>query len=263
MAGVRILMGGYAECRPENWCRREWTLEPYAKVWIPVAGEAVYRSRTRTVRVLPDRFYFFTPHQVERHECREKLDCHWMHFTIDSPLLDQRFARLHAVEEWPVGAWSAWKPVYERMRELSGPYGEEFELRLQALALAILAEVSVRHPLPEGQDARMRERFAPALAFMDAEFRRNPPLAEVAAKAGLSAAHFHRAFTAAFRVSPHAYLLRRRMDLAQQLLARTGNAVRDIAAACGYDDQFYFSRVFKRWSRLSPEKYRASRSASP
>jgi AraC-like DNA-binding protein len=263
MAAVSILIGGYAECRPASWNRAEWTLEPYAKVWIPVAGEAVYRSRTRTVRIVPGRFYFFTPHQVERHECREQLDCHWMHLTIDSPLLDQRLARLQSVEEWPVEEWSAWKPVYERMREIRRQPSEELDLRLQALALSILAAVAERHPEADDRDARMRERFAPALAFMDAEFRRNPPLAEIAAKAGLSEAHFHRSFAAAFRVSPHAYLLRRRMDLAQQLLARTGNAVRDIAAACGYDDQFYFSRVFKRWSRLSPEKYRASRSAAP
>jgi AraC-like DNA-binding protein len=53
------------------------------------------------------------------------------------------------------------------------------------------------------------------------------------------------------------------MEVAQQLLTRTGMPVGEIAAASGYQDQFYFSRVFRRWSQLSPEKYRAARRLGP
>jgi AraC-like DNA-binding protein len=170
-------------------------------------------------------------------------------------------ASIRRIESWPAGEWAAWAPVYRRLREFAERRSDELELRLQAMLLHAFAELCARHP--ESGDDGQRERFAPALRFMDAEFLRNPSLHEMAASVDLSPSHFHRGFVAAFGVTPHAYLLRRRMDLAQQLLARSRQPIREVAAACGYADQFYFSRVFKRWSKLSPERYRAERGASP
>jgi AraC-like DNA-binding protein len=257
-----ILDCGYAECLPD-WSR-DWRHESYAKIYAVVAGGAECENDAGPERLVPGRVYFFPPHQRERHRCRLRFDVHWVHLGIDSPLLDLRLTRLRRIESWPSAEWAAWKPVYTRLAEFARTRGEELELRIQAMALHAFAELFERHP--ESADAEataLRERFAPALGLMDAEFRRNPSLAEIARSAGLSVAHFHREFRRAFRVSPHGYMLRRRMDLAQQLLSRTPQTVGEVAAACGYPDQFYFSRVFKRWSQLSPEKYRASRSGTP
>jgi AraC-like DNA-binding protein len=258
-----ILQCGYAECRPDWWNRREWAPEPYAKVFVPIAGEAVYQNLAGSERLVPGKLYFFPPHQRSRHECRTTFDVHWMHISIDSPVLDARLTRMRAIASWPVAEWLPWKPVYSRLGDFAQQREESLELRLQAWILEICASLCERHPEADAATAMVRERFAGALQFMDAEFRRNPSLAEIAQHGGLSEAHFHRRFRETFHLTPHAYLLRRRMDLAQQLLERSTMTISEVGAACGYVDQFYFSRVFKRWSHLSPERYRAVRNASP
>lgn len=49
-----------------------------------------------------------------------------------------------------------------------------------------------------------------------------------------------------------------RIERAQELLLSTSMGVRQIAEACGYDDPKYFMRVFKRFSGLTPTRYRSS-----
>jgi AraC-like DNA-binding protein len=258
VGGVLLLGGGFQRC-DLSWSRSHWQFETFGKFYFVTAGAATYETDDAQVSLEPGRIYFFPPHRRSRHHTR-RLELHWFHFSVDSPVLDARLARVRAIESWSARAWEAWKPVYTRLAEHFAQGGEELGLRLQALALHGFAEVIARHPESEVPElTAMRERFAPALAFMEANFKRNPPLREIAASAGLSVPHFHRGFRRAFRTTPHEHMLRRRMDLAQQLLSGTGDAVGQIARTCGYEDQFYFSRVFTRWSGLSPERFRKRR----
>jgi len=53
-----------------------------------------------------------------------------------------------------------------------------------------------------------------------------------------------------------AFFIRLRMDHARQLLDSTSSSIKEIAALVGYNDQFYFSRVFKSVHRMAPTEYR-------
>jgi AraC-like DNA-binding protein len=98
---------------------------------------------------------------------------------------------------------------------------------------------------------------------MDREFRRNPPLAEVASAAGLSPVYFHRRFTRAFAgLTPHDYMEQKRMRQAREQIAQTRLPISDIAEAAGYDNPFYFSRRFKALCGASPRQFRDRHSPS-
>lgn len=77
-----------------------------------------------------------------------------------------------------------------------------------------------------------------------------------ARKLGISYAHFRRVFRDFFGTPPGAYLLESRIQQAALLLTHTDAPVRAIAAECGFADEFYFSRIFKKHRRLSPKSYR-------
>ena len=55
---------------------------------------------------------------------------------------------------------------------------------------------------------------------------------------------------------PHRFFEHRRIEAAQQLLSETELSIADIAAACGYEDPFHFSRVCKRVSGKPPSAWR-------
>jgi AraC-like DNA-binding protein len=80
----------------------------------------------------------------------------------------------------------------------------------------------------------------------------------LARAAGLSRAYFSREFHRAFGVSPHAYLLTRRLERAAALLRSTDRSVAEICFDVGLRSVGSFTTSFKRSYGLSPTAYRAS-----
>ncbi len=81
---------------------------------------------------------------------------------------------------------------------------------------------------------------------------------DLARAAGLSRAHFSRAFRRAFGESPHAYLLTRRLERAAALLRITDRSVADICFSVGLQSVGSFTTSFTRTYGVSPTAYRAT-----
>lgn len=76
-------------------------------------------------------------------------------------------------------------------------------------------------------------------------------LADLARASGLSRFQVVRGFSRAFGLTPHAYLVQRRVDLARGLIAG-GTTLADAAAASGFADQSHMTRAFVRRFGLPP-----------
>ena len=81
-------------------------------------------------------------------------------------------------------------------------------------------------------------------------------LADVARECRLSVSHFTRSFKVSFGVSAHAWLIRRRVDRAMQLLIRTPSSLIDVALQCGFSDQAAFTRTFTQIVGTSPGRWK-------
>ena len=81
---------------------------------------------------------------------------------------------------------------------------------------------------------------------------------DMAAAAGLSRAHFSREFKQAFGVSPHAYLLTRRLERAAVLLRTTDRTVIEVCLDVGLQSVGSFTTSFKRAYGKTPAQYRAA-----
>jgi AraC-like DNA-binding protein len=81
---------------------------------------------------------------------------------------------------------------------------------------------------------------------------------DLAQAAGLSKAHFSRAFRDAFGETPHGYLLTRRLERAAALLRQTDRSVAEICLAVGLQSVGSFTTSFGRAYGMSPTSYRAS-----
>ncbi|MEO9221985.1 MAG: helix-turn-helix transcriptional regulator [Mycobacteriaceae bacterium] len=82
-------------------------------------------------------------------------------------------------------------------------------------------------------------------------------VAAMADAAGLSRAHFSRAFRAAFGQTPHVYLLTRRLERAAALLRNTDHSVADICVEVGLTSVGSFTTSYKRMFGRTPASYRA------
>lgn len=91
---------------------------------------------------------------------------------------------------------------------------------------------------------------------VDARYAEELDVAALAARARMSPAHFSRAFRKAFGVSPHGYLLTRRLERAAALLRNTDRTVADICATVGLSSVGSFTTSFRRMFGATPTAYR-------
>lgn len=108
--------------------------------------------------------------------------------------------------------------------------------------------------LPSGL-ARWQEQRAKEL--MDA--RMDVSLSELAAECGLSVTHFSRAFRQSTGVSPHQWLLARRLSKAKELLSGSRLSLAEIALSCGFSSQSHFNVAFRSNTQVSPGQWRRAR----
>lgn len=79
----------------------------------------------------------------------------------------------------------------------------------------------------------------------------------------LSARYFSCAFKRSFGEPPHAYLVRRRIEKAQEMMLTTDESLSQIALACGLSDQAHLSRLFRRATGATPNAWRRERKGEP
>jgi AraC-like DNA-binding protein len=90
----------------------------------------------------------------------------------------------------------------------------------------------------------------------DARYGEALTVRDLARAAGLSPAHFSRAFAAAFGEPPHRYLLTRRLERAAALLRTTDWPVTEIGLAVGWTSLGSFTTTFRRVYGTTPTAYR-------
>ncbi|WNR44042.1 helix-turn-helix domain-containing protein [Paenibacillus roseipurpureus] len=87
-------------------------------------------------------------------------------------------------------------------------------------------------------------------------FGDNLSLQYIADLLGISSSQLTRRFQAAYGLSPIRYATKIRLTKARSLLAETSDTLEDIAEQCGFQNAFYFSRVFSQHMQISPSAYR-------
>ena len=95
--------------------------------------------------------------------------------------------------------------------------------------------------------------------YVEEHLSENIELETLADIAALSKWHFARAFKESVGTPPHFYLVQRRLERAQQLLAETDLPLAQIALKIGFSDQSHFSRRFRTVLGLTPRSFRRSK----
>jgi len=105
-------------------------------------------------------------------------------------------------------------------------------------------------------------KLADAAAYLEHHFCEDVSMPELAELSGYSERQFFRVFKSVFQTTPNAYITDLRIKKAQQLLQNTSSSIGEIAYQCGYDDQNYFSRIFRKYMGMNPVNYRHIRKAN-
>lgn len=105
-------------------------------------------------------------------------------------------------------------------------------------------------------DVRYSHLIHKALQYMRTHYAEKITLEDVAHSIYVSPAHFSRIFRQATGTTFVVFLNRIRIDNSKNLLQSSTRHVADIALSTGFEDQSYFTKVFKRMTGMSPMQYR-------
>ena len=140
---------------------------------------------------------------------------------------------------------------------MSGSEKIREKLRSQALLMGILS-----HFIKGGISDSLREkekklkRLRPVFDYIDDHSDRLPGLPELAGLCHLEPSYFSRLFKEVIGLSPKAFMLRRQIEIAGDLLLSTNRNVQQISDDLGFYDPYHFSNTFKKIMGLSPREFR-------
>ena len=149
--------------------------------------------------------------------------------------------------------------VAASLARLAAEFERDDALVLESEMLALLELVFVRHgglrpAAPAQRDGGVTARLRD---FLEAHYREAVSLEQLAALLDRHPRHLIDSFRRAYGVPPHTYLLQRRVREAKRLLLG-GQAPLDVALALGFYDQAHFSGTFKRFTGVSPGRFRVA-----
>jgi AraC-like DNA-binding protein len=143
----------------------------------------------------------------------------------------------------------------QRVTEAVAARRSQSERRPQSLIAPLPMEVRYRpHTTPS-------QRLQQAVAHVSKHFGQSLPESQMAQLCQMSPSRFCREFKSAYGVTYVEYVARYRVVQAKRLLSNPAMSIADAAAAVGFTDPSYFTRVFRRVTGLSPSAYRGCQPA--
>jgi AraC-like DNA-binding protein len=145
-------------------------------------------------------------------------------------------------------------PALERPHEVSALYLESLFLAVRDHLGATYGTLSTRTTRNErGLTGR---QIRQVLEFIEANLNEDISLADIAIVCASSISSLARGFKAVLGVSPHQWVLNRRVALAQRLIYEGTTPLSEVAISCGFADQSHLTRVFMRRVGSSPATWR-------
>ncbi|HIK16432.1 MAG TPA: helix-turn-helix transcriptional regulator [Leptolyngbyaceae cyanobacterium M33_DOE_097] len=132
-----------------------------------------------------------------------------------------------------------------------------------ALAVHLLRNYCATCPQPLHHSNGLPQRtLALVKDYIDSHLQQELKLDDLAAIAQISPYHFLRLFKQSMGVTPHQYILQRRLNRAKYLLRSSELSIVEIAAQAGFCDQSHLTRYFKRMIGVTPKQFLQSRSVT-
>jgi AraC-like DNA-binding protein len=173
-------------------------------------------------------------------------------YLVYSLELMPRFMQCGFVEEsrpvWPISNPSALRPLLEELARCLAT--KEKSARIDRIAERIILETL----LPPHVSAS--SPISKALEVIQTNWQSPPDLETLAGKCNMSVSTFQRRWNESMGITPARYALGLKLQEACRLLIETSDSISEVANACGFEDEFYFSRCFRRQFGIPPRSYR-------
>ena len=272
---VYTLNVGYAEHNGDwNWKN---VRSPFARLYLVVEGHAKVEMQSTTYDLTPGHLYFIPAFTTHSYVC----DSHFVHYYIhiyedsetEESILDkwdfpfevdangydidlmQQLAYINPFLKLPMSNPDVYDNHKTLMSNIDMNFRRPFCDKVESRGIIfVLLSRFLKHATPKADIADNRIRTI--IRQIRQNLYKPIDVEGLADMACMSKDHFIRIFKKEIGETPNAYITKKRMEAAELLLITTNDTIKAISARVGYDDDSYFNKTFKRYSGISPQKYR-------
>ncbi|AIO74076.1 helix-turn-helix domain protein [Burkholderia multivorans] len=230
-----------------------------------VGGTSTYVNGTTNQHVGRGVLVIIDPEQV--HACNPYGPDNWAYrmVYVDVPWL----TRLqHALGRDANTDFHGFSSKWTQRRDLFAQFGRFYRtlvapgvdaLAKESAAVAFFTRLhgALDRAVPDARRGDDNAKLARAADYIAAHCRQPLTLDAICAAADLSPSYLIRAFGARYGMTPHAFLIDRRVQYGRAELRR-GRPIADVALDAGFADQAHFQRAFRRIAAATPGQYRGA-----
>ena len=228
-----------------------------------VQGKGYYTLDGHTFTLNPNQYVIVPATDkplVYWSDTEDPWSIYWVHFTSDAL---QAFNRAYHIvpEQGPQyiphneKGIRIWEEMYEN---LSRGYSPENLMNTHLCLYHLIATFVFSQQQNQNSSSPEKAIIRETIDYMKNNLDKTIRIEDFADLNKYSVSHFSKLFRLTTGMSPIEYFIHLKMQKACQLLYTEDSRVKQIAALLGYDDPYYFSRLFKKYMNTSPETYRKS-----
>lgn len=216
-------------------------------IGIQLCGNMYHEMAKGDITLTENCLFFFNQKDDFRAIVRELGESYSIHFTTWEPVETDSFAiKVQNPEE----AISILEGIEHALRLQSG--GENLALSGFYRFCYLLESNRVK------SYHQTNSRIADAKTYMDLSFREKSILDTAAQSTGLSRRRFNDLFKQQYGITPNNYIIRKKINASKTLLMDNSLTVKQVASLCGFEDIYYFCKVFKAQTGMTPTQFRTS-----
>lgn len=228
-----------------------------------VQGKGYYTLDGHTFTLNPNQYVIVPATDkplVYWSDTEDPWSIYWVHFTSDAL---QAFNRAYHIVPEQGPQYSPhnekgiriWEEMYEN---LSRGYSPENLMNTNLCLYHLIATFVFSQQQNQNSSSPEKAIIRETIDYMKNNLDKTIRIEDFADLNKYSVSHFSKLFRLTTGMSPIEYFIHLKMQKACQLLYTEDSRVKQIAALLGYDDPYYFSRLFKKYMNTSPGTYRKS-----
>lgn len=228
-----------------------------------VDGQGEIKLGVASYAILADHYFIIPAGMAHAYHSDEQnpWSIYWIHFSGAKAGLFARFAcQSLAIDRSKTSRISDRIDLFsEILRNLDRGFSIENLEYINLCLNYLLASFTHLSQFRLVKQAGENDPIAQSINLMLENISKKLKLGDIAKETGLSASHFSRLFINRTGHPPIDYFIQLKIQRACRLLDNYGWTIADVSRETGFDDQFYFSRVFRKVMDMSPAEYRKRR----
>ena len=204
----------------------------------------------------------YRPKEFQKYEYygEDKTEVYWIHFTgSDVTNILRKYGFQDNKHIFQVGSSLEYERVFKRiiieLQRCQMNYEEMLTLLLHHLFIIFEREIKREHIL---KNEYLDKEMDIATNYFNENYNHDINIDEYASSRGMSVSWFIRNFKKYTGQTPMQFIVSLRINNAQILLETTDYSINEISSIVGYENQLYFSRLFRKQKGCAPTEYRKS-----